>query len=216
MAEGKGHLYLVGAERGMEKEDADLVSAFLQGQAAAPAEIWARCYPMVRRIAFRLAGPGQDTDDIIQEVFLRLYRQLPGLRDPAALRAFALAICVRVVKGDQRGRWLKRWLGLFQDGVIPERETGAVDLDAREALARFYRILDGLSPQHRAAFVLRQIEGLELAEVAAALGISLATVKRWLPRIFRRVYSQAKGDPLLAPYLVSNDGDGDGDPTGDA
>ena len=73
---------------------------------------------------------------------------------------------------------------------------------AREALARFYAILDGLAPRHRTAFVLRHVEGLELTEVAAALDISLATIKRWLPRIARRVFSQAGSDPLLAPYLA--------------
>jgi RNA polymerase sigma-70 factor (ECF subfamily) len=205
MAEIKGHLSLVGdARRLPEKPDADLVAAFLRGDRGAAADVWERCYPMVRRIVFRLTGPRQDVDDVIQEVFLRLFRQLRGLRDPTALRAFVLAISVRVVKGDQRGRWLKRWLGLFQDGEIPERETRNADLEAREAMVALYRILDGLSPRHRAAFVLRQVEGLELAEVSTAIGVSLATVKRWLPRICRRVFSQAKGDPVLAAYLVSN------------
>ena len=117
------------------------------------------------------------------------------------MQAFALAISVRVVKGDLRTRWIRRWLNLFHDGEVPDRATAAADLEARAALVRFYRILDGLSAQHRAAFVLRQIEGLELREVSAALGVSLATIKRWLPRILRRVFSQAKGDPLLAAYL---------------
>jgi RNA polymerase sigma-70 factor (ECF subfamily) len=206
MAETKGHLFLVGeAGRRPDKSDAELVAAFLRDDPGAAADVWERCYPTVRRIVFRLTGPRQDVDDLIQEVFLRLFRQLRGLRDPAALQAFVLAISVRVVKGDQRGRWLKRWLGLFQGGEIPERETRDADLDAREAIAHLYRILDGLSPQHRAAFVLRQVEGLELAEVSAAIGVSVATVKRWLPRISRRVFSQAKGDPLLAGYLVSNE-----------
>jgi RNA polymerase sigma-70 factor (ECF subfamily) len=207
MAETTGHLFLVGDPgRRPEKLDADLVAAFLRDDPGAAADVWQRCYPMVRRIVFRLIGPRQDVDDVTQEIFLRLFRKLRGLRDPSALRAFALAISVRVVKGEQRGRWVKRWLGLFQDGEIPERETRSVDLEAREALVHFYRILDGLSPQHRAAFVLRQIEGLELAEVSAAIGVSLATVKRWLPRICRRVFSHAKGDPLLAAYLLSNEG----------
>ncbi len=214
MVEGKGHLYLVGDRPTPQRDDAELVAAFLRNEPAAATDIWERCYPVARRMVFRLAGPGQDVDDIIQEIFLRLYRQLRGLRDPSALRAFVLAIAVRVVKGEQRGRWLKRWLGLFHDGETPERETRNADLEAREALTRLYRILDGLSPQHRAAFVLRQIEGLELAEVSAAIGVSLATLKRWLPRILRRVFSQAKADPVLASYLVLNEriersGDGD-------
>lgn len=205
MQEMKGRLFLIGGnkQQAAEKGDAELVSAFLRHEPGAAADIWERCYPKVRRTVFRMAGPGHDSEDLIQEIFLRLYRQLRGLRDPAALQPFVLAIAVRVVKGDLRGRWLKRWLYLFHDGEIPEHEARGADLEARKALARFYRILDGLSPAHRAAFVLRQVEGLELTEVSAALGVSLATIKRWLPRILRRVYSQAKGDPLLAGYLVT-------------
>jgi len=218
MPERKGHLFLIDGGNVPDKDDAQLVSAFLRHQPGAAADIWTRCYPAVRRIVFRMSGPRQDTEDLVQEIFLRLYRQLGGLRDPAALQAFVLGIAVRVVKGDLRGRWIKRWLNLFADGEIPERASANADLEAREALTRFYRILDGLSPQHRAAFVLRQVEGLELTEVSAALGVSLATIKRWLPRIVRRVLSQAKGDPVLAPYLIGQiggDGDGDGDRGGD-
>jgi len=207
MAESRGRLYLVRDAAKSEPRDADLVAAFLRKDVWAPAAIWGRYYPLVRRIAFRASGPGRDVDDIVQEVFLRLFRRLPGLRDPAALRAFVLAITVRVIKGDQRVRWLKRWLGLFQDGDTPEDleaegDGGAADHEAREALARFYAILGRLSPKHRTAFVLRYVENLELADVAIALGVSLATIKRWLPRIAQRVFAQAKGDPALAPYLA--------------
>ncbi|MEO5769269.1 MAG: RNA polymerase sigma factor [Polyangia bacterium] len=212
MQEKKGRLFLIGGSRpqAAENGDAELVSAFLRHEPGAAADIWERCYPKVRRTVFRMAGPGHDSEDLIQEIFLRLYRQLCRLRDPAALQPFVLAITVRVVKGDLRGRWVKRWLYLFHDGEIPEHEARGADLEARKALARFYRILDGLSPAHRAAFVLRQIEGLELTEVSAALGVSLATIKRWLPRILRRVHSQAKGDPLLAGYLGAEAGAGAG------
>jgi RNA polymerase sigma-70 factor (ECF subfamily) len=205
MAEPRGRLYLVRDAAKAEPRDADLVAAYLRKDVWAPAAIWGRYYPLVRRIAFRASGPGRDVDDIVQEVFLRLFRRLPGLRDPAALRAFVLAITVRVIKGDQRVRWLKRWLGLFQDGDTPEDldddGRGVVDHEAREALGRFYAILDRLSPKHRTAFVLRYVENLELSDVAIALGVSLATIKRWLPRIAQRVFAQAKGDPALAPYL---------------
>ena len=210
MADTRGRLYLVRDASKAEPRDADLVAAFLRKDVSASAAIWGRYYPLVRRIAFRASGPGRDVDDIVQEVFLRLFRRLPGLRDPEALRAFVLAITVRVIKGEQRVRWIKRWLGLFPDGELPD-ETGdeAVDLEARQALARFYAILDRLTPKHRTAFVLRYVENLELGDVAEALGVSLATIKRWLPRIAQRVFAQAKGDPALAPYLVGGSNGGE-------
>jgi RNA polymerase sigma-70 factor (ECF subfamily) len=200
----RGHLFLVtDSSKPAPRRDEELVAAFLRDESAASAEIWERYYPTVRRIVFRSLGPGHDADDAIQEVFLRLYRKLSGLRDPSSLRAFVLAITVRVIKSEQRLKWLKRWLGLFEDGHTPPEDAGETpDLEAREALHRFYRILDRLSPTHRAAFVLRYVEGLELLDVAGALGVSRATIKRWLPRIARRVFSQVERDPLLSPYLA--------------
>jgi RNA polymerase sigma-70 factor (ECF subfamily) len=204
MPEGTvGHLYLVGPKVADELTDAELVAAFLRGEERASGLVWNRFYPFVRRILFRAVGPGQDVEDLVQEVFLRLYRKLPSLRDPASLKSFILAITSRVVQTELRVRWFRRWLGLFDDGDMPEHAADDTDLDAREALDRFYRILDSLNPKHRAAFVLRFVEGLELVDVAAALGVSLATIKRWLPRIAKRVFSQAQRDPLLAGYVMS-------------
>ena len=185
-----------------DARDEDLVRACLRAQAGAQAALWDRYYPLVRRLVCRASGPGREVEDAIQEIFIRLFRKLPGLRDPASLRAFVISITVRVIKSEQRARWIRRWLGLSIDGETPDRAGDPVDLEAREALARFYAILDRLAPRHRTAFVLRHVEGLELTEVAAALDISLATIKRWLPRIARRVFSQAESDPVLAPYLA--------------
>ena len=74
------------------------------------------------------------------------------------------------------------------------------DTDAREALARFYKILDRVNATDRSAFVLRFMEGLELTEVAAALKLSLATTKRRLARVWARVLLLVERDPVLVHY----------------
>jgi len=195
------HLQLVARDANPAQVDVELVSSFVRDYPGAAAAIWDRYYPFVRQVLARALGPADEPDDLVQEVFLRMYRKLPSLRDPSALRAFVLSIAMRVVKGELRSRWLRRWLRPASDGADREILADDADLEAREALARFYRILDGLGADHRTAFVLRYVEGLELVEVAAALDISLATIKRWLPRIARRVLAQAERDPLLAPYV---------------
>jgi RNA polymerase sigma-70 factor, ECF subfamily len=196
---GRGHLFLVTERRSFT--DADLVAAFVRDEEWASAAIWERFAPMVQRILYRGVGPGHDVDDLVQETFLRLFRKLSSLRDPAALKSFVVAVTTRVLQTELRGRWLKRWLGLSDDGAVPESAAPSADLDAREALARFYQLLDGLGAKQRAAFTLRYIEGLELTEVAAGVGVSLATIKRWLPRVSKKVHRQAERDPLLKAYL---------------
>jgi RNA polymerase sigma-70 factor (ECF subfamily) len=189
-----------------QRSDADLVASYLARDAWASAAIWERYHPLVRRILCRAAGPAGDVDDLIQEVFIRLYRKLPTLRDRAALRSFVLAITSRVVQSELRSRWIRRWLRLSDDGAVPEPAGDDTDHEGREALRRFYAILDGLKPRQRMVFALRCIEGLELVEVAAAAGVSLATIKRWLPRITKRVFSQAERDPLLKAYVSGRGG----------
>jgi len=63
-------------------------------------------------------------------------------------------------------------------------------------------VLDRLSAADRAAFVLRHVEELELVDVAGALRVSLATAKRRLQRVTRRVFAMAASDPALAAYLA--------------
>lgn len=198
---GSGHLHLVPAA-GSSPSDAELIAALRRGEEWGAAGLWDRFAPLVRRLLFRGLGPGQDVEDLVQETFLRLFRKLPGLRETDACQAFVVTVTTRVLQGELRGRWVRRWLGLSADGAVPERPADGADLDARDALLRFYRLLDRLAPRQRTVFVLRQIEGLELTEVAAAAGVSLATTKRWLPRITRRLHAQAAGDPLLRTYLA--------------
>jgi RNA polymerase sigma-70 factor (ECF subfamily) len=198
---GSGHLFLVSGDARAESTDAELVGATLRQEEWAAAALWDRFAPLVRRILFRAMGPGHDVEDLVQESFLRLYRKLPELRETDALKSFVVTITTRVLQSELRNRWLKRWLGLSDDGTVPDRAADSADLEARDALARFYRLLDRLAPRQRATFVLRYIEGLELTEVAAALGVSLATIKRWLPRITRRLHAQAARDPSLQVYV---------------
>jgi RNA polymerase sigma-70 factor, ECF subfamily len=199
---GSGHLHLVTGDGPPPATDAELIAAFRRDEEWAAAGLWDRFAPLVRRILFRGLGPGHDIEDLVQETFIRLYRKLPGLRDPEACKGFVITVTTRVLQTELRGRWLRRWLGLSDDGSVPERATDGSDHEARDALARFYALLDRLGAQQRTVFVLRHVEGLELTEVAAAAGVSLATVKRWLPRITRRLHAQAARDPVLEAYLT--------------
>ena len=206
MPERNPPLYLVPAAQ-VPRSDADLLAGYRRGESWAAEAIWERHAPLVRRLVARALGPGPGGEDLVQDAFLRLYRKLPGLRTAGAMNAFVVTVTTRVIQTELRARWLRRWLGLSRSGDLPETLGAGADLEAREALARFYRLLDELSPRHRTVFFLRHVEGLELVDVAAATGVSLATIKRWLPRILVRVQRRAAGDPLLARY-VRTGGDG--------
>jgi RNA polymerase sigma-70 factor (ECF subfamily) len=184
------------------EDDAALVRAVLAGDPTAPGRLWDRHASLVRRILRRVLGP-VDVEDAMQDAFLRLFRDLDSLRDPSALRSFLIGIALHVAKSGLRRRRARRWLLLSDDGVVVEPEALAPDgrYESRAAVLRLYRLLDRMSDERRAVFVLRYVEGLELAELSQVLGCSLATTKRRVADAAARVCALAAGDPLLAPYL---------------
>lgn len=186
-------------------DDAALVRALADGNAAAAAAVWDRYATLVRGILRRSIGPDADVEDAVQEVFLRFFKQVGGLRDPSALRPFLIGITLHVAGTELRRRRVRRWLRLTDDGTLPDRAAAADDSEARAALRRLYAVLDRLDDAGRLIFVLRHIEGLELVELAAALGTSLATTKRRLAKVTGRVLAMIERDPALSEYVRAGD-----------
>lgn len=204
-------LILVGkSSRTDDGDDVALAEALIRRDPQATFVAWTRLHGLAVGTLRRLAGPGGDVDDLAQEVFLRFFRQVPKLRDPKALRSFLFGICLRVVRGEMRQRWLRRFLRLTDSGESPEvsgpARWGAGDgqdaSDAREIVRRYYAILDRLSVDERSLYVARQVERLSLAEVAALHGLSDSTARRRLLRVARRVEAMVERDPALAGYLA--------------
>ncbi|WP_437710984.1 sigma-70 family RNA polymerase sigma factor [Sorangium sp. So ce448] len=182
-------------------DDAGLARAAAEGQPGAAGAVWDRYGAVVHGLLRRVLGPGGDVEDHAQETFLQFFREVKNLRDPAALRPFLLGIAVRVARSALRRRRLRRWFSLTDSGALPDEPAEGVDEGAREAVARLYALLDRLDDRARLLFVLRHIEGLELAETAQASGMSLATAKRHLAKVTARVHAMAERDPLLAAYV---------------
>jgi RNA polymerase sigma-70 factor, ECF subfamily len=180
--------------------DEDLALAACQGEPRAAIAIWRRYVSQVRSKLLRWIGP-HDLDDHVQEVFSRLFEQLPRLRQHSALRSFLIGITLRVACTELRRR--RRWrLRLTATGELPEiAQHGHDDGTGRQALSRFEDILGKLAPRTRRVFVLRYVEKLELVDVAVAMDISLATAKRHLARASTRVFAMAEREPALADYM---------------
>ncbi len=186
-----------------EADDAFIARILIEGDERAPRAAWQRFAPMVHRMLKRAFGPEHEIDDLVQEVFLTLFKRVHTLREPQALRAFLISITAHTIRYELRRKAALRWLRF---GEPLDAQARDADLDSREAVARLYRILDRLGIDDRTAFVLRFMEGLELIEVSQALGVSLATAKRRLARAWRRVTVGAQRDAALAEYLGALDG----------
>jgi RNA polymerase sigma-70 factor (ECF subfamily) len=182
-------------------DEPSLVRALVARQPAAAAAAWDRFSPLVRGLLWQSLGAFSEVDDLVQDVFLHFFRRIPDLRDPNAVSSFIVGITIRVARGELRRRRLRRWLRLSDDGALPDVPVAGADVDAREALSRLYAILDRVDDDARLAFVLRYVQGLELTEVAEALGCSLATAKRRISKANQRIGVHARGDRSLEPFI---------------
>jgi RNA polymerase sigma-70 factor (ECF subfamily) len=183
-------------------DDVALARALIRRDPQAAFPAWTRLRPVVHATMRRLLGPGCELDDVAQEVFVRFFRQVPKLRDPAALRSFVYGICLRVARREMRARWLRRFLHLTSSGDPPEVAAPAGDHEAAEVLRRYYQVLERIGAGARSLYVARHVERLPLAEVAALHGLSVSTVQRRLARVAERVEAMVGGDPVLAGYLA--------------
>jgi RNA polymerase sigma-70 factor (ECF subfamily) len=181
--------------------DAELVAALRAGSSRAQTVAWSELGPMVRRLVARFFGPGTETSDLSQEVFLRFFRRIDELRDPASLRGFVVGICLGVARNELRRARVRRWVGLTSRGDVPEVPASGADLEARDAVRRFYEILERVSAEDRSLYVARFLEKMEIAEIAAAHDMSFGTTKRRVARAIERIGRRVARDPALAAYL---------------
>jgi RNA polymerase sigma-70 factor (ECF subfamily) len=178
-----------------------LMSALRERHPWASRRIWELYGRHVRRLLARGLGPGEDLDDLTQEVFLRVFSRVHTLRAAGALREFVTTVTVHVLKWELRRRWVRRKISLSSTGVVPDVEIDDGDPEARDALARCYAILDKLGARERSAFVLRYMEEMTMEEVASALSISLSTAKRLVNRSSARVEVLVANDPGLRTFF---------------
>jgi len=176
--------------------DIELARALMEGSNQAAELAWERYSPLVHRIVSRAIGPDAEVEDVTQEIFYRLFSRIGTLRKPEALRSFVISFAIRIVKWELRRRRARRWLTLSETGDVPDEQLLVMDAESRYALRRLYALLDRLSTRERLVLVLRHVEGMTLEEIAEAMELSLATVKRALRRASLRVSQLVDSDDL--------------------
>jgi RNA polymerase sigma factor (sigma-70 family) len=183
-------------------DDEELARALVAKDPSAASVVWQRFTPTVRRILQRALGPGHGVEDLVQEVFLRLFAKAHQLRGPQVLKAVIISITTLAARSELRRRRARSWLGFSPDATTLDLRVVHPDPIGRQALRRLYEHLDRFKSRDRLAFVFRFVEGMSLVEVSQALGVSVSTTKRSLLRVRRRLLEHVQRDPLLADYLT--------------
>jgi RNA polymerase sigma-70 factor (ECF subfamily) len=163
-----------------ELDDVTLRRA-VRGDQAAWRALIVRYERPVFALLSRMLGPGRrgQVEDLAQETFLHVVRAIEGFAPggPAKLSTWILTIAARRAIDELRRRPV---VPAVLEGASGERGDDA--LHRAQVAAAIRRAVADLSPEFRAAFLLREYHGLEYAEIATALAIDLGTVKSRLSR----------------------------------
>jgi RNA polymerase sigma-70 factor (ECF subfamily) len=146
------------------------------GDRAALEELLKSVEAPLGRYVSRLVGGGALAEDILQEVFFRIYRKLRWLRDPELFRPWAYRIATReAFRALKRER---RWSEQVRDEALLEALPSPDEEPRPSALIeRLPQLVARLSPASRAVLLLHYLHELPLEEVADVLGVSAGTVK---------------------------------------
>lgn len=170
------------SKSGAGPTDAALVIAARAGESWAQQALFERYARLVLGLAQRILMNDADADDLAQDAFVYALNRLDTLQNPQAFASWLSSIVVRTAGKRLRSRRLLTRLGLRRsepvnlDGVVAANAPADVAFELRAV----YSLLDGLPAEERVALILRRVEGMEIAETAEQMGLSVATVKRRL------------------------------------
>jgi RNA polymerase sigma-70 factor (ECF subfamily) len=170
------------------EEDSALVAGLRAGDECAYEILIQRFQQPVYNLISRLVDDPGDAADVAQEVFLKVFRKVNGFRSESSLKTWVYRIAVNEARNQRR--WFVRHRGKEigldpadaaaqgpQDWLCdPGRSPYQTALD-QETHALIESALNKVSPNYRAAVVLREVEGLSYEEISEILEVSLGTVK---------------------------------------
>ncbi len=120
-------------------------------------------------------GNREDAREVLQETWLRAYRNLDQLREPARLRAWLVSIALNLARAHHRRAHGREFDAPGRDDPAPPPELGAevgADLEEREERARLRELMARLPARQREVVDLRVNHELSHAEIAELLAIS--------------------------------------------
>lgn len=165
--------------------DSNLVASVLAGDPVAERALYEAHVDRVFRLAFRITGDDALAQDVVQETFIRAFRQLSTFEGRSALSTWLHSITVSVALNALRK--LKRTMALeesLDEAAAAHHHERLAEPDLR---ARLHASIAALPTGYRTVFVMHDVEGYTHEEIGVALGIASGTSKAQLSRARARL-----------------------------
>lgn len=172
--------------------DAELIARAVEGDELAMRALWAEHAPRIDAVVRRLVHDMDEAADIVQEVWIQIFRALPSFRGDSQFTTWAHRIAVnRTLNALRRAR---RLMGVHEELT---EDIAIVGEDVEQPFVResITKALDRLPPGARTVFVLHDVEGFTHEEIADHLGITAGGSKS---QLFK---ARARLRRLLAPLM---------------
>ena len=164
----------------------DLISRASRGDVEAFSELVRAHSALVRGVTLRMLG-SQEAHDASQEVWIRVWANMQSFRGESTFRTWLHTVTVNTCLSFRRKESRRRTREVEEEmeqlsepeGSDTDPEEAALDEERR---VEILIALDNVRPEHRAAMVMRHMDGLSCAEISEVLGVPDGTVKGWASR----------------------------------
>jgi RNA polymerase sigma-70 factor (ECF subfamily) len=174
------------ANRYAEMPETELVSSAQQGDEFAFEALYRRFARTVYTVAHHMLGNHHDADEVLQETFIRIFKNLSRLRSPQAFTAWVYQITVNLCMDYRKVRTRTRWESLegdeerhshFELATAKWVRNPQQVLENKELLAQITGAIDALPAQQKTVILLHEVEGLPKKMISEILECSLVTVR---------------------------------------
>ncbi len=183
----------------MNREETEVISRCQQGDQEALKEIFDKYHKKVYRIAYGVVRHREEALDIVQEVFIKLFRSIKNFRGRSQFYTYLYRMVMNTAIDHARKVGKQFVSSLDEEGSYeprdeaekgPERILLQKELEEKVKLA-----MDKLPAEQKAALIFRDVEGLSYQEMAEAMGCSIGTV------MSRLHYGRKRMQESLKDYL---------------
>jgi RNA polymerase sigma-70 factor (ECF subfamily) len=177
--------------------DSDLIARAKNGDTAAFETLIEAYQSKVYNLAYKMLYNREDAADAAQDALIKIYKSLGAFQGKSKFSTWVYRLTYNICIDALRRRRTETIP--IDDALADGGANPAGEAERRERVREIYRAISGLSPDHRAAVVLRDIDGHSYDEIAEILDCSVGTVKSRISRARDRLkeilyeYSEQNG-----------------------
>ena len=190
--------------------DDGMVARAAAGDPEAFRTIFVRHKSDVARLVYRMLNAPGDLEDVVQEVFVQVFRSLKDFRGQAKFSTWLHRVTVNVVLMHRRSARSRPVLTEEIPGELVGDDLQTLpdeDVERRERMRAFQRLLAKLADKKRVVFVLHELEGMSPAEIAEVVGAPVLTVRTRLFYARRELEAMLGEEPTLAGLETGSAGE---------